>query len=427
MNRVLIGMQWGDEGKGKVIDYLSEEADCIIRFQGGNNAGHTVVVGDIKWVFHLIPSGILRKGKVCVIGNGVVVDPRVLISEIEFLRERGIQVAPDNLKISYLSHVIMPYHKILDSLREKKRIQKIGTTKRGIGPCYADKVSRCGIRIADLINPDTFRLKLEDNLREKNPLFEKVFGVDAFSFEQMYQEYTEYARVIKPFCCDVADFLYEENKKGKSFLFEGAQGTFLDLDFGTYPFVTSSNILSSAASVGSGFPFLKIDNVVGVTKCYTTRVGEGPFPTELDGVLGEALRVQGNEFGATTGRPRRCGWLDLVMLKRAVRLNGVNKVVLTKLDVLDEFDTIKVCIGYKDESTGNIYDIFPCGNIGFHNITPVYKEFSGWKENTSRKKEYVHLPHKAKEYVQAIEDALEVKIEMISVGLKRKQVILKQG
>lgn len=426
MHRVIVGLQWGDEGKGKVIDYLSAKADCIVRFQGGNNAGHTVVVGNNKFVFHLIPCGILHKDKTCIIGNGVVLDPEVLIAEIESLKTQGVEVSPRNLKISPLAHIIMPYHKIMDSFREQLRTQKIGTTMRGIGPCYTDKAARCGIRVVDLIDPDVFSVKLKDNLREKNPIFEKVFEQKAFSYDEIYHGYREYGAFIKPFCCDVAQYLYDADARGKSFLFEGAQGTFLDVDFGTYPFVTSSNILSSYAGVGSGFPFVKIRKITGVTKAYATRVGEGPFSTEEQGSVLEALRTKGNEFGATTGRPRRCGWLDLAMLKRAVRLNGINSIILTKLDVLDTFERLKACVGYRHALTGEMYDVYPYHVSDLPQLRPVYREFKGWRCDTTAAKRYRDLPALARGYIRFIEGFLGVSVEMVSVGFRRDQVIRKK-
>jgi len=426
MHRVVVGLQWGDEGKGKVIDYLSAQADCIVRFQGGNNAGHTVVVGNDKFVFHLIPCGILHNDKTCIIGNGVVLDPEVLIAEIESLKKHGIEVSPRNLKISPLAHIIMPYHKSMDSFREQIRTQKIGTTMRGIGPCYTDKAARCGIRVVDLINPDAFSAKLRDNLLEKNPIFEKVFGQKLFSFDEIYRVYSNYADFLKPFAADVAEYLYEADKKGKKFLFEGAQGTFLDVDFGTYPFVTSSNILSSYAGVGSGFPCIKIRKMTGVTKAYATRVGEGPFPTEEAGSVLEVLRTKGNEFGATTGRPRRCGWLDLVMLKRAVRLNGINSIILTKLDVLDTLEQLKVCVGYRHTTDGETYGAYPYHVPDMQQLKPVYRQFRGWRCDTTSSKRYRDLPARARAYIRFIEGFLGVCVEMVSVGFRRDQVIRKK-
>ena len=418
MNTVLVGLQWGDEGKGKVIDYLCRACDVVVRFQGGNNAGHTVVVNGSKYIFHLIPSGILRQDKICVIGNGVVIDPKVLIGEIDCLKKGGLKVAPANLKISAFSHVIMPYHRIMDSLREKKRIQKIGTTKRGIGPCYADKVARCGIRMIDLIDLKAFSLKLKDNIREKNLIFKKVYNFKGFSYDEIFDEYNKYAKVFKPYVCDLINFFYKQRKK--KFLFEGAQGLFLDIDFGTYPFVTSSSTAASNSVLGSGLTFLKTDKTIGVAKAYTTRVGEGPFPTEAGGKVLSYLRQNGGEFGATTGRPRRCGWLDLVLLKRSVIINNATDLVITKLDVLEGLKTIKVCVGYKQ---GNkILKEFP---YSLESVTPVYKEFRGWKGSVSGVRKFSQLPKEAKDYVKFIESFLEVRAKFISVG-ERREAILKR-
>lgn len=416
MNIAVVGLQWGDEGKGKIIDYLAKDSDVIVRFQGGNNAGHTVVVRGSKFIFHIIPSGILRKNKICIIGNGVVIDPRILIEEINCLKKSGIDVSPKNLKISSLSHVIMPYHRVMDSFREKKRIQKIGTTKRGIGPCYVDKFSRCGIRMADLIDPRRFSLKLKDNLREKNPLFKDVYSTASFSFKKVFDEYSRYAKLLKPYACDIVDFLYQKRKK--NILFEGAQGTFLDVDFGTYPFVTSSNTVSTNASLGSGAGFIPIHRTIGVTKAYTTRVGEGPFPTEFKDSLSDYLRDIGNEYGATTQRPRRCGWLDLIVLKRAVLLNNISEIALTKLDVLDGFAEIKFCDSYRGYPKGS--NVFP---YDLDTVKPQYRKIKGWKSDISNIRTYKKLPLMAKQYVSIIEKTLNRKTTLISVGQKRKAVI----
>ena len=418
MNTILVGLQWGDEGKGKVIDYLCRSSDVIVRFQGGNNAGHTVVIKGKKFVFHLIPSGLLRKGKVCAIGNGVVVDPKVLIEEIKSLKAKGINVSPSNLKISPLCHIIMPYHRIMDALREKGRIQKIGTTKRGIGPCYVDKVSRCGIRMIDFINPKVFSLKLKDNLGEKNPIFKKVYKVKGFSFNEIYEEYSTLAKILKPYVCDLVDYFYKQRKK--RFLFEGAQGAFLDIDFGTYPFVTSSSVVSSNALLGSGLSFIPTNKVLGIAKAYSTRVGEGPFPTELSGKFLNYFRNKGVEFGATTGRPRRCGWLDLVLLKRSVILNKVTDLVITKLDVLEGLEKIKVCVGYKYK--GKSLKNFP---YNLEDVQPVYKEFKGWKGCINEVRRFSNLPFAARNYVRFIERFLEVKVTFISVGERREAIFKK--
>ncbi len=418
MNKILIGLQWGDEGKGKVIDYLCRDSDVVVRFQGGNNAGHTVVLRGEKFVFHLIPSGLLRKGKICAIGSGVVIDPKVLIQEIDSLKVKEIDISPANLKISPFCHIIMPYHRIMDALREKGRIQKIGTTKRGIGPCYMDKVSRCGIRMIDFIDPKVFSLKLKDNLREKNAIFKKVYKNKGFTFEAIYEEYKAYAKTLKPYVCDLADYFYKQRKK--RFLFEGAQGTFLDLDFGTYPFVTSSSVVSSNAILGSGLSFISADKIIGVAKAYTTRVGEGPFPTELTGEFLNYFRNKGVEFGATTGRPRRCGWLDLVLLRRAIVINNVSDLVITKLDVLGGLEKIKVCVAYKHK--GRVLKDFPHSLEG---ITPVYREFKGWKNCINRVRKFSKLPPAARTYIKFIENFLRVKVKFISVGESRTAILKK--
>jgi len=418
MNTSVVGMQWGDEGKGKIIDFLCRNNDVIVRFQGGNNAGHTVILNGKKIVFHLIPSGLLHKGKICAIGSGVVIDPKVLIDEINALKKEGIKVSSDNLKISLFSHIIMPYHHIMDGLREKKRIQKIGTTMRGIGPCYSDKASRCGIRMIDLINPEIFALKLKDNLQEKNEIFEKIYGLKAFAFDTVYEEYNGYAKTLASYVCELVDFFYK--LRNKKFLFEGAQGTFLDIDFGTYPFVTSSSTVSANAILGSGLSFIKMNEVIGVAKAYTTRVGEGPFPTELDKNLGGYFQNKGKEFGATTGRPRRCGWLDLVLLKRSKILNNINKIILTKLDILDELKEIKVCTAYKQE--GKILKEFP---VDLSKSTPVYETVKGWGKKTEDIRKYKDLPVEAKKYIEKIEKYLGCKISYISVGEMRDAIIKK--
>lgn len=418
MNSVVIGLQWGDEGKGKIIDYLCRDKDIIVRFQGGNNAGHTVVINGNKFVFHLVPSGILREEKTCVIGNAVVIDPRVLIEEINQLKKQGVVITSKNLKISAYAHIIMPYHRIMDALREKKRAQKIGTTMRGIGPCYTDKAMRCGIRMVDMLDEKAFTIRLKDNIKEKNLIFKKVYDYKGFSFKKIYNEYMEYAQVLRPHICDTVDFFYQQ--KEKTYLFEGAQGTFLDIDFGTYPFVTSSSTVATNALLGSGLSFLKVGEIIGVAKAYTTRVGEGPFPTELDKDLGDYFQKKGKEFGATTGRPRRCGWLDLVLLKRAVLLNNVNKIILTKLDILDEMKEIKICTSYKNagKTVGFPYDL--------EKITPSYETVPGWQESTDKVREYSQLPARAKQYIEKIEKFLACKIDYVSVGEMREAIIQKK-
>jgi adenylosuccinate synthase len=347
-----------------------------------------------------------------------VIDPKVLIEEIEVLKRVGIEVSPKNLKISLFAHVIMPYHRIMDSLREKNRNQKIGTTMRGIGPCYVDKASRCGIRMADLLDDNVFSKRLKDNLEEKNLILEKAYQSQPFSFEEILAEYQTFAKILGPYVCDVTDLLYA--KKDKSFLFEGAQGTFLDVDFGTYPFVTSSATVSSNALLGSGLAFIKVKEIIGVAKAYTTRVGEGPFPTELSNDMGNYFQKKGKEFGATTGRPRRCGWLDLVLLRRAVVLNNINKIVLTKLDILDELKEIKICTAYK--YNGKILKSFP---LDLSSVTPVYETMKGWCQKTEDIRVYRQLPMEAKNYIAKIERFLQCKISYVSVGEMRDAIIKK--
>ena len=422
MNTVLVGLQWGDEGKGKVIDILSKDAHYIVRYQGGNNAGHTVVVDGASFVFHLLPSGILHKGKICVIGNGVVIDPSVLLEEMSSLAKKGIRM-DHRLKISEQAHVIFPYHRILDGFREKKRSNKIGTTGRGIGPCYADKSSRCGIRMGDLLNPRLLKEKLKDNLREKNEIFTKVYHHPGFQFKDLYETYLAYGRKLKMFIGDTVFLLNDAVKKKASILFEGAQGTFLDIDFGTYPFVTSSNAVSGGACTGSGIPPTKIDRVVGVVKAYTTRVGEGPFITEFPKELNEDIRCKGHEFGSTTGRPRRCGWFDAVMVRHAVLINGVNAMAMMKLDVLDQLGKLKICVAYIYR--GKIFRRFPNDLEVMQKAKPLYKEFSGWQLTTSKIRSYDRLPRQAKNYIRAIEDLCQVPVTIISVGSGREETILK--
>ncbi len=417
---VLVGAQWGDEGKGKVIDILTEDAQYVVRYQGGNNAGHTVVIGESKYILHLIPSGILHEGKTCVIGHGVVVDPKALIEEIDLLIEQGIS-CEGRLKISDKAHVIFPYHNKVDELRESKRKGgKIGTTKRGIGPCYGDKVSRVGIRVADLFDKEYFRSRLETNLEEKNPIL-KAHGFEELSADDIYKTYLKYADRLKSFVCNTNQLLNNALKAGESILFEGAQGTFLDVDYGTYPYVTSSNSTAGGACTGGGIGPSYIDTVIGVVKAYTTRVGEGPFPTEFDPVMMEKIREKGGEFGATTGRARRCGWFDSVLVKNSVMINGMNEVVITKLDVLDEVASIKICTAY--EYDGKVYEDIP-GEVGFlDKCKPVYEEHPGWLRDTSKATSYEELPENAKKYLDRIKKLIGTEIKLVSVGKSRKQTL----
>ncbi|MCX5711142.1 MAG: adenylosuccinate synthase [Candidatus Omnitrophica bacterium] len=420
MNIVLVGAQWGDEGKGKMIDILSREVDYIVRYQGGNNAGHTVVVGDKEYIFHLIPSGILHAGKICCIGNGVVIDPPVLLRELKDLEDYGIKAA-GRLKISDLAHVIMPYHRILDQLRETKRTHKIGTTGRGIGPCYADKINRCGIRMIDLINAKVLRDKLMDNLKEKNEIFKKVYGHQGFDFDSIYKEYLKYGLIFKSFICDTALLLNTAIDKKKDVLFEGAQGTFLDIDFGTYPFVTSSSATSGGACTGTGVAPVEINKVIGIAKAYTTRVGEGPFPTEFNEAFSKVIRSKGHEFGATTGRPRRCGWFDAVMVRESVMLNGITELAIMKMDVLDGLKSIKIATSYIYK--GKRFKVLPRDQEALINARPVYEEHPGWPESELKPKHYRQLHPNAKDYLARLQDLLKAKISMVSVGSARKDTI----
>ncbi len=422
-NIVILGAQWGDEGKGKVIDIFTRKVDFVVRYQGGNNAGHTVVIDNDEFILHLIPSGILHKRKICVIGNGVVVDPRALLEEIKMLKARGIDV-DGRLLVSENAHVIFPYHKKLDELKEEKR-KKIGTTKKGIGPCYADKVARSGIRVADLLDEAILKEKLLANLEEKNAILGKIYGVKGFSFDEIYAEYLNYAKEIKKYVANTTVLLNDAIKNNKRILFEGAQGTLLDVDHGTYPFVTSSNSTAGGASIGTGVGPAKIGKVIGVVKAYTTRVGEGPFPTEFTKDLMERIRNKGKEFGATTGRPRRCGWFDGVIVKHSVMVNGMDEIVVTKLDVLDDLESIKICTAYKFE--GKIYNEFPSSVRLLAGCEPVYEEFPGWKKDTTRVTSYLQLPKNAKNYLKRMQALLKTKIVLISVGCDRKQTFSKDA
>ncbi|MDD5449117.1 MAG: adenylosuccinate synthase [Candidatus Omnitrophica bacterium] len=419
-NIVIVGAQWGDEGKGKIIDILAEKADYIVRFQGGNNAGHTVVIDGKEFIFHLLPSGILHKGKICVIGNGVVIDPKSLLDEIAFVRSKGIKIE-GNLFISDEAHIIFPYHQRMDSLREREKRGKIGTTKRGIGPCYADKVSRSGIRVQELFDKDSFRDKLKINLKEKNKIFKCLYGNKGFSFDKIYNEYCGYGRQIKKYAANTTLLLNRALKNKKSILFEGAQGTLLDIDHGTYPYVTSSNATAGGACTGTGVGPNKIDKVIGVVKAYTTRVGEGPFPTEFGPELMQVIRNKGKEYGATTGRPRRCGWFDAVIARYSVMLNGIDEIVVTKLDVLDDLEKIKICVGYKYK--GKIYKDFPTDMSLLKYSQPVYEECDGWLADTSVIETFSGLPDNAKKYINKLERLLLARVSMISIGSERKQLI----
>ncbi len=417
----VVGLQWGDEGKGKVIDILSERADVIVRFQGGANAGHTIVAGNRKVILHLIPSGILHKGKHCVIGNGVVLDPEVLTKEIDELKGLGYLTDPRQLLISGLAHLIMPYHKRLDALRESRASKKIGTTGRGIGPAYEDKVSRLGIRVVDLLDRKTFTEKVKQNLEVKNFLIRRYYKDEPFRARDVVKAYGEYRALLKKHTADTTSFLQARLGAGKAILFEGAQGTHLDIDHGTYPFVTSSNTVAGNMACGSGLPPTAIDRVLGICKAYTTRVGEGPFPTELFGEEGERIRTIGAEFGATTGRPRRCGWFDAVIARRSVRLSGVTSLAVMKMDVLDGFDTVKICVGYKLGK--RTLKEPPVTMADYGRIEPIYEEHEGWKASVKTARAFEELPVQAKNYLRRIEELLGVGIDILSTGPERESTI----
>ncbi len=415
-NTLLIGAQWGDEGKGKIVDFLSQDADVVVRYQGGSNAGHTIEIGAERYVLHLVPSGILYPGKTCVIGNGLVIDPTALVHEIKELEKRGIKTA-GRLHVSDRAHAVIPYHKALDAARENRLSagSKIGTTQRGIGPAYADKATRSGIRMGDLLDKN-LEARLTERLAEKNEQL-TALGAATLDLQKVLAEVREAATFLAPYISDTVKLLNEAYKAKKEILFEGAQGTMLDIDFGTYPFVTSSNPTSGGACVGTGLPPRAVERVLGVIKAYTTRVGEGPFPTELLDATGEGLRQRGREFGATTGRPRRCGWFDAVVARYSAMVNGVDYWAVTKLDVMDEMETIKICVAY--ECDGIRYETVPACISTLERCKPIYKEFPGWMAPTSGIKSYDDLPVKAKEYVQALCDISGVPMGVLSVSPKR--------
>jgi adenylosuccinate synthase len=417
---VIIGTQWGDEGKGKIVDLLTHFVDIVVRFQGGNNAGHTIVLKGEKFVFHLLPSGILYKNKKCIIGNGVVLDPAVLIEEIAEIKRRGYFRNDSQLMISEETHLILPYHRRIDVAKEKSF--KIGTTGRGIGPAYEDKVARCGIRMVDLLDENIFRKKLEENLLQKNLYLAQILKEEGFEFSSVYDEYLAFRKELERYVRNTSLFLWEEIKKGKHILFEGAQGTLLDLDHGTYPYVTASNTVAGNACAGSGVGPTMIGSVIGVAKAYTTRVGEGPFPTELQDEMGEKIRVRGGEYGATTGRPRRCGWFDALVVNHSIRINGIKEVAITKLDVLNDFDKIKICVGYR--FNGKVFRYVPSNIEMLNNSEPVYEEMDGWNAEVNRAKRFLDLPRNAQRYLRRIEELIGTKISVISVGSERNETIL---
>lgn len=421
-NIVIVGSQWGDEGKGRIVDLLAERVDIVVRYQGGNNAGHTIVIGDKSIILHHIPSGILRKGKVSVIGNGVVIDPSILLEEINYIKSAGYDVNENNLRISDRAHVIMPYHKEIDATRENRMGKdKIGTTGRGIGPVYEDKFARRGIKISDILDEQVFRERLSTVIDERNLYITRVLNGEGVDEDQILKQYLDYGRQIKPYVTDTTYLLNDYIREGKSVLFEGAQGTLLDIDFGTYPYVTSSNAGSGGVSIGTGVGPRSIDKVIGVVKAYTTRVGEGPFPTEITDTAGERLRKEGKEYGATTGRSRRCGWLDLVALNYSIRINGINSIALTKLDVLSGFEKIKLCVAYK--YNGRVIDEFPSNLKVLNECEPVYEEMDGWEEDLADINEFSELPENARKFIRRIEDYSNVSVWLVSVGPSREKII----
>ena len=421
-NAVIVGTQWGDEGKGKIVDLLAETADMVVRFQGGNNAGHTMVVGGEQFISHLIPSGILQN-KTCIIGNGVVVDPEVLLGEIDALTNRGVDVGPERLKICEKTHLIMPYHQAVDHAREKfKGDKKIGTTGRGIGPAYEDKATRRGIRFVDLLDPEGFIDKVNTILDEKNFYLKNYLSAETLDSKEIIEQYQAYAQRLAPYVTNISVTINAAMNHNQQVMFEGAQGTHLDIDHGTYPFVTSSNTVAGNACCGSGVGPKQIDDVIGIVKAYTTRVGQGPFPAELFDDIGDKIQEKGAEFGATTGRRRRCGWLDTVILKNAVRLNGLTGLAITKLDVLDGLEMIKICTGY--DYNGKTLTEFPASLKVLGDCKPIYETMPGWPEDISGVRKLDDLPQKVKNYLDRIAEITETPIDIISVGPDRDQTIV---
>ena len=423
-NIVIIGAQWGDEGKGKIVDMLSAESGLIVRFQGGNNAGHTIKVDGRETILHLIPSGILHEDKVCLIGNGVVLDPEVFLKEVDALAAQGVDVSPARLGISPKAHLILPYHKVIDQAREAKRAgKKIGTTGRGIGPCYEDKVARIGVRAGDLAQPDLLREKVRFALLEKNVLLKELYKFDPVDENSVLEPLLAQAARLTPYLTDVSAAIAEAQARGQVVLFEGAQGIHLDIDHGTYPFVTSSNTVASSAAAGSGVGPHALDRIVGIVKAYSTRVGSGPFPTELEDDTGSYLRAQGHEFGATTGRPRRCGWLDAVVLRETVRLNSMTEIALTKLDVLQGLPALRICVAY--ELDGKRLDYMPQGEGELARVRPVYEEMPGFEQDISGCTEFAQLPESVRRYVERIEELTGVRVGFVSVGPDRHATIIR--
>lgn len=425
-NVIVVGAQFGDEGKAKVTDLLAKNADVVVRYQGGCNAGHTVVVDGNTYKFHLIPSGILYKRSVCVLGPGMVIDPKALLTELDALLERGLD--DTRLKISATAHVTMPYHLAIDAAEEDSRgDQKIGTTKRGIGPTYADKCARSGIRVEDLLDYDVLKSKLEWMVPRKNVILERLYNLPALDSAEILKEYSEYGERMRKYVCDTSNLIFQSVQNRKNILFEGAQGVLLDLDHGSYPFVTSSSPSAGGACIGAGVGPTVIDRVIGVSKAYMTRVGEGPFPTEQTGAVGEKLRQTGKawaEVGVTTGRPRRCGWFDAVLGRYSVRINGLDCLAITKLDVLDEFDEIQVCTSYRDRKSGETYEDLPSIGSSFRDMDPVYETLPGWNRSTSDCRSFKDLPPQAQRYLEFLEKQLDAPVAIVSVGPKRDQTIV---
>ncbi|REK60816.1 MAG: adenylosuccinate synthase [Brevibacillus sp.] len=421
---VVVGTQWGDEGKGKITDYLAESAEVVARYQGGNNAGHTIIFDGNKYKLHLIPSGIFYKDKICVIGNGMVIDPKALVAELDYLH--GFGFSTKNLKISDRAHVIMPYHIKLDSVEEESRGQnKIGTTRKGIGPAYMDKAARIGIRIADLLDKDEFKRKLERNLAEKNRLLEKMYNTSGFDLNEILEEYLGYAEIIRPYVTDTSVVLNDAIDRGNRVLFEGAQGVLLDIDQGTYPYVTSSNPIAGGVTIGSGVGPTKINQVIGVAKAYTTRVGDGPFLTELTDATGDYIREAGFEYGTTTGRPRRVGWFDSVVVRHARRVSGITGLAVTKLDTLTGIDTLRICTAY--EYNGQIIESFPASLNMLAKCKPIYEELPGWKEDITGVRSLNDLPENARHYVERITQLTGIPLSIFSVGPDREQTVVVRG
>lgn len=420
----IVGAQWGDEGKGKLIDYLAGHADVVVRAQGGNNAGHTVVVGDKKYTFHLMPSGVLYEGTLNLIGNGVVFDPEGFLQEVETLKSQNVEIS--TIKIDERAHMIFPYHKRMDELEEEARKdQEIGTTRRGIGPCYMDKIERSGIRVGELLDLEQLETSIYQQVERKNQVLKKIYNVEGFDPKKIFETYCQYSAHLKEYIADTTVLIHEAMDKGKKILFEGAQGTLLDIDLGTYPYVTSSHPTSAGFCTGAGVGPNALDEIIGVVKAYTTRVGKGPFPTEQDNEIGEVIRQNGNEYGSTTGRPRRCGWLDGVMLKYATRVNGLTGISLMLMDVLDQFDEIQICTAYEKDGEETIY--FPASLPALAKCQPVYETLKGWKTDLTCINKYDDLPEEAKRYIQKVEEITGVPVKMISVGPDRNQTILRES